>query len=119
MFGKAAARRAGKLVIVVAVAAVAAMAVWAILDSSPSHPLYDSFKEKLFIGGVAIMAVGGVIGMGMSEMGLYGSKMFAISSDYMHAANDDRLERRRQQFAFMIYCAAIGALMMALPFVLP
>jgi hypothetical protein len=118
MFGKAA-RRAGKLIMVVVAAAIAAMAVWAILDSSPSHPLYDSFKEKLFIGGVAIMAVGGIIGMGMSEMGLYGSKMFAVSSDYMHAANDDRLERRRQQFAFMIYCVAVGLLLIVLPFILP
>jgi hypothetical protein len=118
MLGKAFVR-AGKRFAVILVVAMVAVSVVAYFRAGSYESYWLAFKDTMFVGGLVVMAVGGVVGAGASEFGLYNTRLYMISGNYMHGVNDDRLERRRQQFAFMIYCFALGLCMAVLPFVLP
>jgi hypothetical protein len=118
MFGKALVR-AGWGFSAFLAAAIAVIGILAFLFPSGYESTWVSFKDKLFIGGLFVMLVGGFIGAGFAHNVYYSSGMYRLSSAYMHAVNDDRLQRRQSEFFFMLFCLAVGGAMVALPFILP
>jgi len=118
MFGKAVVRASWKLSILLSVA-IAVIAIVAFVNSGGYESVWISFKDKLFIGGLFVILVGGFIGAGFAHNVYYRSGLYKVSSTYMHAVNDDRLERRQSESFFMLFCLAAGGAMVALPFVLP
>jgi hypothetical protein len=110
---------AGKRFAIILAVTLVIIAVVAFFKASAYESYWVAFKDTMFIGGIVVMAMGALIGAGASEFGWYNTRMFSLSSDYMHAVQDERLERRRQQVAFMIWGLALGLTMAVLPYVLP
>ncbi len=118
MFGKALVRAGWKFAIFYSVAIVVLYAL-AVVFSDRYESTWVSFKDMLFLGGLAVIAFGGLVGAGFTHNAYYNNFMYRVSSAYQHAVNDDRLERRRSEFAFMIYCLVGGGALALLPFILP
>ncbi|MFH0816948.1 MAG: hypothetical protein V1934_09075 [Methanobacteriota archaeon] len=118
MFGKAVVRAGWKFAIFFGVA-IAVLSILAVLFSGGYESTWVSFKDKLFLGGLFVVTVGAFIGAGFAHNIYYGSGLYKMSSTYMHAVNDDRLQRRREDFVFMISCFIGGGALVLLPFLLP
>jgi hypothetical protein len=98
---------------------IAVLGAWALLDHGSYQSLWEAFKDRLFIGGLIIALFGGLIGGGFSQSALYRSSLYRLSGNYQNTIHEERMERRRQEFAFMILCVVTGVVLVILPYTLP
>ncbi|MEW5937467.1 MAG: hypothetical protein AB1665_06590 [Candidatus Thermoplasmatota archaeon] len=109
----------GALCFAVFIGVVLAIVLAAALANSYSGASFrDKVREYVFYAGIILILAGGLGGVGLSEAAYYRSSMFTLSSRYQNAIMKDRMERRRQQFAFMLFTVAAGAVLVILPWLI-
>ncbi len=80
-----------------------------------SQSFIPMFQTLLFWGGLLLVVVSGLVGAGFSEVREYTSRERFVSATFQKAMRQDRLQRRSEQFAFMIVGVAMGLALMGLP----
>ncbi|MCJ2531841.1 MAG: hypothetical protein LN413_06015 [Candidatus Thermoplasmatota archaeon] len=80
-----------------------------------SQSFIGMFQTLLFWGGLLLIVVSGLVGAGFSEVREYTSRERFVSATFQKAMRQDRLQRRGEQFAFMIVGVAMGLALMGLP----
>ncbi|HEX9339634.1 MAG TPA: hypothetical protein VF992_00455 [Thermoplasmata archaeon] len=66
------------------------------------------------LSGIALLALALLVGSGFGELRLIGNPAYLMSSTYRGVVVDDRMQRRREEFWFMIqlFLLGIGLLLM-------
>ncbi len=73
-----------------------------------------TFVALLFWGGLVIVILSALVGAGFSEVGYYRSHLMVVSGTYQRAITRDRIQRRDEQFLFMMLGVGSGLLLIAL-----
>jgi len=79
-----------------------------------STSLFSILPAAIFLAGACMLIVGGLVGSGRSEVAYYGSHYYLLSGQYREALQKDRLQRRDEQFYFMVIMALVGLSLMGL-----
>lgn len=118
MFAKALVS-AGKRFLAIMAVVVAIFAALALMFHGGYLSVWEAFKDYMFIGGLVILFIGFVIGGGFAQAAYYRSSLYSLSGNYQKSIHADHMQRRREQQAFMVYCAVAGLLLILLPYLLP
>ncbi len=78
-----------------------------------SQSFISTFQTLLFWGGLLLIVVSGLVGAGFSEVAM--SRGAFVSTTLQKALQEDRPQRRSEQFAFMIVGVLMGLGLMGLP----